>query len=748
MTSRDNEQRPFRDTHQQANKLQKEEKAGMAVQLPSNVRKRLRIGRAPSLTGMSVQELLATLKDSNWSVRVAAVQALGELGEQVPVERVAAALLDEHESVRATAARALGKQRLRAPIEPLLAALEDSSWLVRTTALQALSKCEQVVPVAPLLTALRDEDESVRAAAAGALGTQEERTPVGPLVQALHDSAWHVREMALNSLGPRLPAHELYAALRDEDVSVRRAALTLQMTYPDVLGPLATTEPPVAPSPSFAARNGQHGQHFASEQDAQEEQVASHVQQQAQARYLRQGRMRLLRHVLLYGWYFVITYFCCCTWMLYQGANDPLSVLAPASPFGVMLPAWLRASLAVLCLLLLVGCVWATGDHWYEHWKIRGKRVEDVIEEPEQVGVYRSVQGLNSGYDTSLDARGASRRAAMAGLAAVVISLNGIAWFSLARGKKLTTSSAAVNAPGKLLATYNAAEGPILALSWSPDSAQLALAGWGVHLWTPDTGRRQRVDLGEYTPTNALAWSPDGANVASGGGGTMIEVWNPVTSKIVSTYVGQTAGIHSIAWSPNGKYILSSSGDGTVSVWYTSTGETLHFYQGYSGSIASVAWSPDGRYIAAAGQDNLIWVRDVLSNTIVYKRVAFHYSDYLCPCTLYGRGLAWAPDARRLAFGDPDGIVSICDIRRQTTLLSYRGHRAAINDLSWSPDGSYIASASDDRTVRVWEAATGRTVLVYKGHSGIVTDVKWSPDGTRIASASPDDHTAQVWLAL
>jgi WD40 repeat protein len=177
------------------------------------------------------------------------------------------------------------------------------------------------------------------------------------------------------------------------------------------------------------------------------------------------------------------------------------------------------------------------------------------------------------------------------------------------------------------------------------------------------------------------------------------------------------------------------------------TGTTIQLYQGKTGSIASVAWAPDGAHFAAAGQDNLVWVRDFATNEITYSNSAFYYNN-ACPCELYGRGLAWSPDSSLLAYGTPDGAVHIVNVTQKVIVLTYRGHRAAINDLCWSPDGLYLASASEDHTVQLWEATTGKTTLTYKGHNSGVTSARWSPDGALIVSASPLEHTAQVWLAL
>lgn len=73
----------------------------------------------------------ASLRDPAWEVRVAAVWALGALGELAPAEPLLNALSDEDGSVRAAALRTLYRMRGRVPLDPTLRLLHDSDWQVR-----------------------------------------------------------------------------------------------------------------------------------------------------------------------------------------------------------------------------------------------------------------------------------------------------------------------------------------------------------------------------------------------------------------------------------------------------------------------------------------------------------------------------------------------------------------------------------------------------------------------------------------
>ncbi len=126
-----------------------------------------RLGLTPeqTLSELSLDDLVAKLKNDDWEVRVAAVRALEKLAAGTHVELLVSALDDEDGSVRAAAVHVLGNEGERAPLQQLMAALRDPDWHVRETAVLALGKQGQRVPIRVFTTALYDTDQSVREAA-------------------------------------------------------------------------------------------------------------------------------------------------------------------------------------------------------------------------------------------------------------------------------------------------------------------------------------------------------------------------------------------------------------------------------------------------------------------------------------------------------------------------------------------------------------------------------------------------------
>ncbi len=224
-------------------------------------------------------QLLIALGSREWSTRIAAVKALGKLGERTSLGPLVAAVYDENDAVRAVAVQVLGRIGQRAPIGPLVDALHDSAWNVRTAAALALGQIGERAPIHELVEAIHDEDGSVCAAAAQALGRLGERAPIEPLLVALNDQEWAVREaaaLALGNLGTRVPAEPLMRALQDKDASVREAAMmALEQTHPERL---SKDTPPALPLPEQIGQsvNTLPGSSRVQENDVHGEDAAEH----------------------------------------------------------------------------------------------------------------------------------------------------------------------------------------------------------------------------------------------------------------------------------------------------------------------------------------------------------------------------------------------------------------------------------------------------------------------------------------
>jgi HEAT repeat protein len=146
-----------------------------------------------------LDQLLAALGNKDWIVRMHAAKALGRIKDPKAIEPLIPLLQDKVKAVReetTTALVAIGD----AAIPSLLAALADTDWLVRLHAVEALGKMKSAAAVEPLLSALfNDRDAAVREDIVRALGQIGDGRAVEFLIAVMKEPG--LRLLAVESLG-------------------------------------------------------------------------------------------------------------------------------------------------------------------------------------------------------------------------------------------------------------------------------------------------------------------------------------------------------------------------------------------------------------------------------------------------------------------------------------------------------------------------------------------------------------------
>jgi HEAT repeat protein len=117
-------------------------------------------------------------------------------------EALLEALYDREAGVRGQAALAIGSLKSRRAVPRLLELTQESDWFVRVAALNGLGYIDPALPAEPALAALGDEEPLVRQAAALNIGGSTDPAAVAAVTDALlHDSDLGVREFAADALG-------------------------------------------------------------------------------------------------------------------------------------------------------------------------------------------------------------------------------------------------------------------------------------------------------------------------------------------------------------------------------------------------------------------------------------------------------------------------------------------------------------------------------------------------------------------
>ena len=188
-----------------------------------------------------VNALIARLKDENASVRRAAANSLGRLGDVRAVVALIAVLADSDAEVRATAIDALADFEDPRAVAPIIAMLKDPVTDVKKNALNALSRWDHGVPTAPVIALLDDPDAEVRHGAVDLLDHLEARSAGPAIARLIHDPNSDVRGavvQALGNLNEQSGAAAITEALADPNPDVRHAALS---ALNDLKAPISET---------------------------------------------------------------------------------------------------------------------------------------------------------------------------------------------------------------------------------------------------------------------------------------------------------------------------------------------------------------------------------------------------------------------------------------------------------------------------------------------------------------------------
>jgi WD40 repeat protein/Tfp pilus assembly protein PilF len=329
-------------------------------------------------------------------------------------------------------------------------------------------------------------------------------------------------------------------------------------------------------------------------------------------------------------------------------------------------------------------------------------------------------------------------------------------------------------------------------VAFSPDGRMLASCGeelksWAVGTWK-EIGDMSSKDLGGW----ALAFSPDGGHLAVATIAGKVQVLEPATGRTFSLD-GDAGAVESLAFSPDGRLVAAGGGT-VVQVWNVPGGQRT-VLRGHTGDVHDIAFSPDGGLLASGA---MAWSgpsRSESGGEIKLWDATRPHSESLLVKTAGPPWVqAFSPDSRRLALGDLNGAVRVCDPQDGRTVAATT-LAGPVTGLAFSPDGRLLARASQDKfeplmaavmfdevallftpatfefkekgpapqakfvmavmrqmfgtgsgAVRLLDAETGTEVLALDEAKAAAHVVEFSPDG-RLLAAGCADGTVHLWDA-
>jgi hypothetical protein len=267
--------------------------------------------------------------------------------------------------------------------------------------------------------------------------------------------------------------------------------------------------------------------------------------------------------------------------------------------------------------------------------------------------------------------------------------------------------------------------------------AQRGRPGRGVVLWSATTGefvRELHFPAGQVAD---FAFSPDGRRIVAGGYKGGLCVVDTTTGQSIRTFGQDKGHIANVLFSGDSRWIVAISWTfnrpGAISVWDAQTGALVRELDAKIRADCA-AISPDGRFLAAGLGLSTIRTWDLATGQPL-QTIQTHAGGVL--------GLAFSPDGARIAAGNRNGMITICDIA-SAAVVTTLWHLGTVNTVAFSPDGELIAAGGYRGSVPVWSARTNQRLFTLQEHGANVRAVAFSPDGKVLASGS-DDQTSKVW---
>ncbi|XP_056004694.1 autophagy-related protein 16-1-like [Ostrea edulis] len=276
---------------------------------------------------------------------------------------------------------------------------------------------------------------------------------------------------------------------------------------------------------------------------------------------------------------------------------------------------------------------------------------------------------------------------------------------------------------------------------------------------------------------NAIRWSPSGSMFATGGADRKIKLWEVINGKCESKGIltGSNAGIMALDFDLEENSILGASNDFASRVWSLTDLRVRHTLTGHSGKVLAAKFLGDSSKVVSGSHDRTLKIWDLHSRSCVKtifagsscndlvtihgtnilsghfdKRVRFWDSrtdSSTNEILLQGRltSLDLSPDKMNLLCCTRDDTIKVLDLRMNqvSTTLAHDDFKVGCDwsRAVFSPDTSYAVAGSSDGAVFIWNIKRGRVEKILKEHAHSVIACSWHPVGSYVLSCEKQRKT-------
>ncbi|XP_021915879.1 autophagy-related protein 16-1 isoform X2 [Zootermopsis nevadensis] len=282
---------------------------------------------------------------------------------------------------------------------------------------------------------------------------------------------------------------------------------------------------------------------------------------------------------------------------------------------------------------------------------------------------------------------------------------------------------------------------------------------------------------------NAVKWSPVDRILATGGADRRVKLWD--LSKVgqfesKGMLVGSNAGVMSVDFDSTGALILGASSDFASRVWTIADQRLRHTLTGHSGKVMAAKFLGEPSKVVSGSHDRTLKIWDLRSKACIETKFAGSSCNDLVTTDSAGTTIISGHFDKRIRFWDTrsdttsrdillqgkvtsldlsrdaifllgcvrDDTIKVLDLRMNQIICSFSAEGFKVgcdwSRAAFSPDGQYIAVGSADGSVFIWNVSANKLESVLKEHLSPVTAVAWDPYNSFLASVDKSKKTI-VW---
>lgn len=283
-------------------------------------------------------------------------------------------------------------------------------------------------------------------------------------------------------------------------------------------------------------------------------------------------------------------------------------------------------------------------------------------------------------------------------------------------------------------------------LDWSSSNIVTVALGQSVYLWNAGTGN---IDiLFEDEPgnkTSSLAWIQEGSILGVGKENGNVELWDVGVMRRLRIMQGQVDRVGALTWN---QFVLSSGARNGAIVNHDVRvrDHIIQTLNGHTQEICNLKWSPDAKYLASGGNDNIvsIWAAEGNGSQKTSQTPLYTLNEHQAAI----RGLAWCPwqpSTLATGGGTADRCIKFWNVNSGTCFNSIET-ASQITCLLFASNYKELISAHGFAThqLTIWKYPSMTKQIDLTGHTQRILQLALSPDGSTVMSASGDE-TLRLW---